>query len=120
MFSPQSPTPILFIIPDGLADRPQAVLGGKTPLEAAHTPHLDRLAGLGASGQLIPLAPGVPLESEASHFILFGYALEQFPGRAAFEAIGRGLEVGAESVILLASFATDQMLFAFDRWHYQS
>lgn len=106
MFSPQPFTPILFIILDGLADRPQAVLGGKTPLEAAHTPHLDRLAGLGATGQLIPLAPGVPLESETAHFILFGYPPEQFPGRAAFEAIGRGIQIGAESVILLASFAT--------------
>ena len=97
--------PILFIILDGLADRPQAVLGGKTPLESAHTPHLDRLAQLGMNGQLIPLAPGIPLESETSHFLLFGYPLEQFPGRAAFEAIGRGMEVRADSVIVLASFA---------------
>ncbi len=97
--------PILFIVLDGLADRPQAALGGKTPLEAAHTPYLDRLAQLGVNGQLIPLAPGLPLESETSHFLLFGYPLEQFPGRAAFEAIGRGIEVHANSVILLASFA---------------
>ena len=104
--NPQPPTPILFIILDGLADRPQAVLGGQTPLESAHIPQLDRLAQLGTTGQLIPLALGVPLESETSHFILFGYGLDQFPGRAAFEAIGRGIEVVDESVILLASFAT--------------
>jgi 2,3-bisphosphoglycerate-independent phosphoglycerate mutase len=58
---------------DGLADRPQAVLGGKTPLEASHTPHLDRLAKLGTNGLLVPLSPGIPLESEFSHFLLFGY-----------------------------------------------
>ena len=97
--------PILFIILDGLADRPQPVLNGKTPLEAAHTPHLDQLAALGTTGLLTPLAPGIPLESETSHFILFGYGLEQFPGRAAFEAIGRGIAVPPESVVLLASFA---------------
>ncbi len=97
--------PILFIILDGLADRPQSVLDGKTPLEAAHTPHLDQLATLGTTGLLTPLAPGVPLESDTSHFILFGYGLDQFPGRAAFESIGRGLEVPPESVVLLASFA---------------
>lgn len=97
--------PILFIILDGLADRPQPVLNGQTPLEAAHTPHLDQLAALGTTGLLTPLAPGVPLESETAHFILFGYGLEQFPGRAAFEAIGRGFEVPHESVVLLASFA---------------
>src|SRR5262245_608792 len=71
---------ILCLILDGLADRPQATLGGKTPLEAAHTPHLDRLAELGTTGLLIPLALGVPLESEFSHFILFGYPPENFPG----------------------------------------
>ena len=97
--------PILFIVLDGLADRPQPVLNGQTPLEAAHTPHLDQLAALGTTGLLTPLAPGVPLESETAHFILFGYGLEQFPGRAAFEAIGRGFEVPPESVVLLASFA---------------
>lgn len=96
---------ILFIILDGLADRPQSVLDRKTPLEAAQTPNLDQLAGLGTTGLLTPLAPGVPLESDTSHFILFGYPLEQFPGRAAFEAIGRGVDVPPESVVLLASFA---------------
>ncbi|MBI3300651.1 MAG: 2,3-bisphosphoglycerate-independent phosphoglycerate mutase [Deltaproteobacteria bacterium] len=99
-------TPILLLILDGLADRPQAVLGGKTPLEAARTPHLDRLAELGSNGLLVPLAPGVPLESETSHFILFGYPLEKFPGRAAFEAMGRGFDIPAGTVVLLASFAT--------------
>ncbi len=35
------------IIPDGAADEPQASLGGKTPLEAAHTPNMDRVAAMG-------------------------------------------------------------------------
>ena len=97
---------ILFIILDGLADRPQQVLGGQTPLEAARTPNMDRLAELGTSGLLIPFAPGIPLESEFAHFLLFGYPPEQFPGRAAFEAIGRGFDIPHDSVVLLASFAT--------------
>jgi 2,3-bisphosphoglycerate-independent phosphoglycerate mutase len=101
---------ILFIILDGLADRPQATFGGKTPLEAARAPHLDRLAELGSTGLLMPFAPGVPLESEFSHFLLFGYPQEKFPGRAAFEAIGRGIEVPFESVVLLASFATTTLI----------
>lgn len=104
--NPQSAIRILFIILDGLADRPQKVLGGKTPLEAARTPHLDGLAELGSTGLLVPLSPGVPLESEFSHFLLFGYPPEKFPGRAAFEAVGRGFDVPNETVVLLASFAS--------------
>lgn len=103
--SPPS-TPILFIVLDGLADRPQKALGGKTPLEAAHTPNLDRLAELGTTGFLVPLSPGIPLESEFSHFLLFGYPPEKFPGRAAFEALGRGFTIPPETVVMLASFAS--------------
>lgn len=97
---------ILLIILDGVADRPQKALGGRTPLEAAHTPHLDRLAELGTNGLLVPGAPGVPLESEFSHFLLFGYPADKFPGRAAFEAVGRGFEIAPHSIVLLASFAS--------------
>ncbi|MEW6298926.1 MAG: alkaline phosphatase family protein [Thermodesulfobacteriota bacterium] len=96
---------ILVIILDGLADRPQAALGGQTPLEAAPTPHLDRLAELGSTGLWLPLAPGLPVESELAHFLLFGYPLAQFPGRAAFEAVGRGVDVAPGTVVFLASFA---------------
>jgi 2,3-bisphosphoglycerate-independent phosphoglycerate mutase len=101
---------ILLIILDGLADRPQKVLSGKTPLEAARTPNLDRLAELGTNGLLIPFAPGIPLESEFAHFLLFGYSPDQFPGRAAFEAIGRGFDIPQGSVVLLASFATTSII----------
>ena len=104
--NPQSTIRILFVILDGLADRPQKVLGGKTPLEAARTPHLDRLSELGTTGLLVPLSPGIPMESEFSHFLLFGYPPEQFPGRAAFEAVGRGFTVPPETVVLLASFSS--------------
>ncbi len=103
--STQHLTPILFFVLDGLADRPQKVLGGKTPLEAARTPNLDRLAELGTTGSLVPLSLGVPLESEFSHFLLFGYPPEKFSGRAAFEAIGRGFDIPSEAVVMLASFA---------------
>jgi 2,3-bisphosphoglycerate-independent phosphoglycerate mutase len=80
---------IVFLILDGLADRPQGVLGGKTPLEAAETPNLDRLASLGSNGLLDPLGPGIPMGSETAHFLIFGYPLEDFPGRAVIEAMGR-------------------------------
>lgn len=104
--NPHSVIRILFLVLDGLADRPQKVLGSKTPLEAARTPNLDRLAELGTTGLLVPFSSGVPLESEFSHFLLFGYPLEKFPGRTAFEAIGRGFSVPSEAVVMLASFAT--------------
>ncbi|MEX2359390.1 MAG: phosphoglycerate mutase, partial [Pirellulaceae bacterium] len=38
------------VIPDGCADEPQESLGGKTPLAAARTPHMDAIAKLGVVG----------------------------------------------------------------------
>ena len=83
---------ILLILLDGVADRVDRDLGGLTPLEAAHTPNLDRIANLGASGSMYPLAPGLAAPSEIPHFHLFGYAHEPFPGRAVFEALGWGVD----------------------------
>jgi 2,3-bisphosphoglycerate-independent phosphoglycerate mutase len=97
---------IVFLILDGLADRPQGILGWKTPLEAAKTPNLDRLAALGASGLLDPLGPGIPLGSETAHFLIFGYPLEDFPGRAVIEAMGKNVPLEPGDVLCLASFTT--------------
>jgi len=54
---------ILLIIFDGLADRPAPELKGKTPLEAARTPNLNRLAAEGINGLMHPKSPGYPLGS---------------------------------------------------------
>ena len=97
---------IIFLILDGLADRPQRILGWKTPLEAAKTPNLDRLAALGSNGLLDPRGPGVPMGSETAHFLIFGYSLEDFPGRAVIEAMGKNIPIKPGYVLCLASFAT--------------
>ena len=49
----------VLLILDGLGDRPVAALGGRTPLEAAHTPVLDRLASAGSYGLMDPIGQGV-------------------------------------------------------------
>lgn len=91
--------PILLILLDGVADRPDPELGGLTPLEAAATPSLDRIAALGASGAVYPIEPGLAPPSELPHFHLFGYAQFPFPGRAVLEALGRGVEVPVGAVV---------------------
>jgi 2,3-bisphosphoglycerate-independent phosphoglycerate mutase len=83
--------PVLLVILDGLGDRGCPELGGRTPCEAATTPHLDALARRGASGVLVPFGPGRSTSSEVSHWSLFGFEGIPFPGRAALEALGVGL-----------------------------
>ncbi len=85
------PIPILLVILDGMADRPYPELGGRTPLEAAHTPVMDTLSREGGSGFYYPLGPGRVPSTELSHFRLFGYGRYAFPGRACLEALGHGV-----------------------------
>jgi 2,3-bisphosphoglycerate-independent phosphoglycerate mutase len=90
---------ILLILLDGVADRAYAELGDLTPLEAASTPNLDRLAASGASGSVYPIGAGLVPPSELPHFHLFGYARDPFPGRAVLEALGRGVDVPVGAVV---------------------
>src|SRR3989304_2630247 len=81
---------ILLILFDGLADRPAPELDGRTPLEAARTPNLDRLATEGMNGLFHPKSPGYPLGSPLALHLMFGYAEEEFPDRGPPLATPRG------------------------------
>lgn len=94
----------LFLVIDGLADRPAQVLDGLTPLEAASTPNLDAVVSRGSGGIHCSLGPGVPPGTDTAHFVFFGNALEDYPGRALFEAAGEGLAVEEGDVVLKGSF----------------
>jgi 2,3-bisphosphoglycerate-independent phosphoglycerate mutase len=95
--------PILVVLLDGLADRAHDVLGGKTGNEAAPTPNLDRLCADGSCGVLYALGPGRAPASELAHWAMLGYRPDEFPGRAVFEAYGRGLEVSRHAVYAYAA-----------------
>jgi len=95
--------PIIVILLDGLGDRAHDVLGGRTGNEAAKTPNLDRLAASGSCGVLYAVGPGRAPSSEVAHWSMLGYRLDEFPGRAVFEALGRGQEVSDEHVFAYAA-----------------
>ncbi|MEF8824044.1 MAG: alkaline phosphatase family protein [Desulfohalobiaceae bacterium] len=96
----------LLILLDGLGDRSHPELGGRTPLQAARTPNLDRIASLGANGLFHPALQGQAFPSEKAHFALFGYSQREFPGRGLLEALGYGLNPGQGDVALLAHLAS--------------
>jgi 2,3-bisphosphoglycerate-independent phosphoglycerate mutase len=95
--------PIVVFLLDGLGDRAHDVLGGLTGNEAAATPNLDRLAGRGSCGVFYAVGPGRAPSSEVAHWSLLGYRPDEFPGRAVFEALGRGQEVSDEHVFAYAA-----------------
>ncbi len=95
--------PIVLFLFDGLGDRAYEELGGRTANEAASTPNLDRLASAGSCGVLYAVGPGRAPSSEVAHWSMFGYRPDEFPGRAVFEALGRGQEVSEEHVFAYAA-----------------
>jgi 2,3-bisphosphoglycerate-independent phosphoglycerate mutase len=95
--------PIVVFLLDGLADRAHDVLGGRTGNEAAETPNLDGLAARGSCGLLYAVGPGRAPSSEVAHWSLLGYRPREFPGRAVFEALGRGQDVSDEHVFAYAA-----------------
>ena len=96
---------IVLLLLDGLGDRPHKVLEGKTPLEYANTPNLDRLCKHAETGIMIPWKQGLPLGTEVAHFILFGYDMKEFPGRGIINALSRDVEIEDNAVYLCTSWA---------------
>ncbi len=96
----------ILIIADGLGGRPTD-RDGKTCLEAARRPHLDRLAGRGAVGLVDPIGPGIRPGSDTAHLSLLGYNPREFyTGRGVFECVGIGLDVQPGDICFRANFAT--------------
>jgi 2,3-bisphosphoglycerate-independent phosphoglycerate mutase len=96
----------LIIVLDGLGDRPNAALRGKTPLEAARPRALNALARRGRTG-LAVVAGRVAPESDVGVFAVLGYnPLGHFVARGALEALGAGLRFQNGWLALRANFAT--------------
>lgn len=98
----------VLIVMDGLGDRPSAALNGQTPLEAAHTPHLNRIVAAGACGMMYPVAPGVPVGTQTGMGVLLGLARADLPQltRGPVEAAGVGIDLKPGDVALRGNFAT--------------
>ncbi|HIH16839.1 MAG TPA: 2,3-bisphosphoglycerate-independent phosphoglycerate mutase [Candidatus Diapherotrites archaeon] len=97
----------LLVSLDGLGDRLIPELKGKTPLEAAKKPNLDRLAREGITGLMNTVAVGVRPGSDTSHLCMLGYdPKEYYTGRGPIEAAGVGIFTQAGDVALRGNFGT--------------
>lgn len=97
-------TKIVMLIMDGLGGLPREH-GGKTELETARTPNLDRLAAKSALGLSSPAGPGIAVGSGPGHLAIFGFdPVEHEIGRGALEALGVDLDLGPDDIAARGNF----------------
>ena len=104
--SQEAETKIVLFVMDGLGGLPHPTTG-RTELEAAYTPHLDRLARESICGLTVPVAPGVTPGSGPGHLALFGYdPLVYNVGRGVLEAAGIDFDLQPTDVAARGNFCT--------------
>jgi 2,3-bisphosphoglycerate-independent phosphoglycerate mutase len=110
----QTDSRLLMVVIDGLGGLP---VRGKTELEAAVHPNLDRLTSRSVCGLIDPISYGITPGSGPSHLALFGYDPFQFEiGRGVMEALGIGLNLTKDDLAARGNFATiDEKEVIIDR-----
>jgi 2,3-bisphosphoglycerate-independent phosphoglycerate mutase len=91
----------VILLGDGMSDWPVAELGNKTPLQAAHTPHMDALARLGKTGQALTIPEGMSTGSDVAALTILGYDTRHlYTGRSPLEAASIGIQLQPTDVAL--------------------
>ena len=97
----------IVILCDGMADEPLEKLGGKTPLEAARTPNMDRLAKCAEIGMVRTVPEGMAPGSDTANLSVIGYDPEKYySGRSPLEALSIGAEMGEHDVSFRCNLVT--------------
>jgi 2,3-bisphosphoglycerate-independent phosphoglycerate mutase len=106
LISRKSPTKIILMVIDGLGGLPHPETG-KTELETAEKPNLNRIARESICGLVDPICTGITPGSVPGHLAIFGYdPLEFNVGRGVVEALGIDLELQAEDIVARGNFCT--------------
>jgi len=95
------------VVPDGMADHPLERLGGRTPVEVAATPNIDRVSRTGLLGLVCHTPPGLLPGSDVAILSVLGYdPLECYTGRAPLEAASMGIDLQPGEVAFRCNLVT--------------
>lgn len=97
----------LILIPDGMADRPIASLGDRTPMEAAHKPVMDALASHALCGTVSNVPAGMVPESDTANLAILSYDPKIYSnGRSPLEAMSLGIEMSETDTAIRCNVVT--------------
>ncbi|MGC8816282.1 MAG: cofactor-independent phosphoglycerate mutase [Candidatus Hadarchaeum sp.] len=99
----------IIVVGDGMADYPVEELGGRTPLEVAEKPNLDRLASEGKVGLVSTIPPGMSKDSAVAALSILGYDPKRyFTGRGPLVAGSMGFDLGPNDVAFRCNLVTEK------------
>lgn len=97
----------LVLLCDGMADRPFEALGGKTPMQLAKKPNMDKLAAVSELGMCKTVAKGLKPGSDVANLSVMGYdPMECYTGRSPLEAASIGVDMKDTDVMLRTNLVT--------------
>ena len=97
----------IVLLGDGMSDEPLEELDGKTPLQAAVTPHMDKLAQQGIIGLAATVPEAFHPGSDVANLSVFGYdPASCYTGRSPLEAASMGVELGLDDVAFRLNLVT--------------
>ena len=97
----------LVLIPDGMADRPVAALGDRTPMEAAVKPCMDALAACSTVGLVSNVPDGMVPESDTANMAILSFDPKVYSrGRSPLEAISMGLSMAPDETAYRCNVVT--------------
>ena len=111
------------ILGDGMADEPLAELGGKTPLEFARTPHMDRIAREGMMGMIRTIPEGYEAGSDIANLGILGYDPRScYTGRGPLEAASMEIDLATDDIAYRCNLVTvmDGLMADFSAGHISS
>jgi 2,3-bisphosphoglycerate-independent phosphoglycerate mutase len=113
----------IVILGDGMADEPLVELGGKTPLEYARTPHMDRIAREGMMGMIRTIPEGCEAGSDIANLGILGYNPRScYTGRGPLEAASMGIDLAPHDIAYRCNLVTirDGVMADFSAGHISS
>jgi len=100
-------TKYVIIVPDGAADKPLEQFEGRTVLEAAETPNMDKISTYGRQGLVQTIPDGMEAGSDIAQMSLLGYDPRTFyGGRAPIEAAARNIKLSADDWVFRCNLIT--------------
>lgn len=97
----------IIVLGDGMADWPIDEIGGRTPLEVANKPNMDKLIKSGIAGTANTIPEGMPAGSDVANLSVFGFNPKTYyTGRSPLEAISMGLKLNSDDTALRCNLVT--------------